>query len=167
MSEKDTLMQIEADLQSGKDVVEWEALRVMRGEDRQAEYACFRNHLFMQYFWGLLACFVIWFYDIGEDIWYIFCLPCVVYMLLWTGLILFFWKKVPHKMHTKRRIKIYFSRKRIHEKRLNCITFYRFHKVKEKLTILPELLEDKSPETAALRQRVQTLLHEKTGLHFE
>ena len=38
MSEKDILAQIEADLQSGNDVVEWSGVRVMNEAERKTEY---------------------------------------------------------------------------------------------------------------------------------
>ena len=173
MSEKDILAQIEADLQSGNDVVEWSGVRVMNEAERKTEYRFLYKHLFLKKFLlpsivvtTVLYALLAFRFDLAFVMWSGFAVLCAV-TLISMGVYGWVRKYLSSKSHALIHVNIDFKKESIDEQRLSGRERHPFHQQGQTLKLLPELLEDKSPETVALRQRVQTLLHEKTGLHFE
>lgn len=172
MSEKDTLMQIEADLQSGNDVMEWSATRVMNEEERKIEYRFLYQHVFLKKFLlpnvvaAVLYALLFVYFDLAFVIWGGLFILCAI-ALASIGAYGRVRKYLSFQSHTLIHVAIDFQKESVYEQRMFGRKRHKFRQPEQTLKLLPELLEDKSSETAALRQRIQTLLHEKTGLHFE
>lgn len=176
MSEKDTLMQIEADLQSGKDVVEWSAVRVMNEAERETERRFWRKHVLLKKVLlpNVMANIVSYillvvYFGFTFMLWLGSFILCTITL---AGISIGAYRHIQKhllskKSHALIHVNIDFKKESIYEQRLFGRESHKFRQPEQTLKLLPELPEDKSPETAALRQRVQTLLHKKTGLHFE